>query len=517
MNLQITFYPLKKNAIQWLGMCLLLAFGPNLQAQQKQKKLPNIIYVLTDDLGIGDVKAFNPKSKIKTPGFDQLAKEGMIFTDAHSSSAVCSPSRYSILTGRYSWRTRLKNGVLNGESEALINPERLTAAKILKKAGYHTAYIGKWHMGWDWAKSDDKKIDFSKPVSNGPNQDGFDYAYGFSGSLDMPPYVYVENGKSTAIPTKETENTDDQGFWRKGLTAPDFVHEQATPNFYERAFTYIKEQAKSEKPFFLYLPLPSPHTPILPSKEWEGKSGLNNPYPDFVMMVDDYFAKLEKAVKDAGIADNTIIIFTSDNGCSPKAHMNELQKQGHYSSYIYRGAKADIFEGGHRIPLIIKWPGVIKPGTRCDQTTGLIDFMATAADIVKTALPENAAEDSYSMLPLFKDPKSTEYKRETSIHHSINGSFAIRKGKWKFILCAGSGGWSQPLPAKEKELNLPPFQLYDLESDPAEKNNLYGKYPAIEKELKDELTKEILQGRSTPGKPQQNDGGNNWAQLKWMQ
>ncbi|MFV0606898.1 MAG: sulfatase family protein [Niabella sp.] len=478
-------------------------------------KKPNIIYILTDDLGYGDVGAFNKNSKIKTPGFDELATKGMIFTDAHSSSAVCTPTRYGILTGRYNWRSTLKNGVLYGESDALINPDRMTVATILKQKGYNTAYIGKWHLGWNWAKDTKGKIDFSKPVQEGPNVNGFDYAYGFCGSLDMPPYVYVENGKPTAIPTKETENEDYQAMWRKGLTAPDFVHEQAMPNFFKRAFKYINEQAKSDKPFFLYLPLPSPHTPILPTENWKGKSGLN-PYADFVMMTDYYVGLLQEVVKKAGIDDNTIIIFTSDNGCSPRAKFEELIAKGHNPNYIFRGSKADIFEGGHHIPLIVKWPKTIKAGTICNQTVCLTDLMATCADINNVKIPDNAAEDSYSMLPLFKNPVSKAYKRSTTIHHSINGSFAIRKGQWKLILCPDSGGWSDPTPAQSKKLNLPAVQLYNLETDPGETKNVYDKYPNIVKELKANITKEILQGRSTPGKPQQNDGGNSWEQLSWM-
>ncbi|MFV0346680.1 MAG: sulfatase family protein [Bacteroidales bacterium] len=478
-------------------------------------KKPNIIYVLTDDLGYGDLKCFNTDSKIKTPQLDQMAADGMIFTDAHTSSSVCTPTRYAVLTGRYNWRTKLKKGVLTGESSALLNPARETVASLLKKAGYHTAFIGKWHLGWDWAKDSNGNIDFSKPVENAPNVNGFDYSYGHCGSLDMPPYVYVENGMSTAIPTDSTENKNYQGMWRKGLTAPDFIHEEVTPHFFQKSFDYIKKEAKNDEPFFLYLPLPSPHTPILPSEEWQGKSGLN-PYGDFVMMVDDYMGQLLKVVKDAGIDDNTLIIFTSDNGCSPRAKFSELKEKGHNPSYIFRGYKADIFEGGHRVPFIVKWPRVIEGGASCDKTICLTDLIATAASVSGSKLVDNAGEDSFDMLPLFKK-QDAEYKRGATVHHSVNGSFAIRKGDWKLILCPGSGGWSYPSPKKSKELNLPPFQLYNLADDPGEQNNLIDKHPEVEQELKTLLTEYVKNGRSTPGTAQQNDGEQWWEQLSWME
>lgn len=439
----------------------------------------------------------------------------MVFTDAHSPSAVCTPTRYSILTGRYSWRSTLKSGVLNGESEALIDPERLTVASLLKSAGYHTAYIGKWHLGWNWSRDANGNIQYDKPVAKSANGNGFDYTFALPASLDMPPYVYVENGLTTAIPHDTTENKDYQGLWRKGITGPDFIHEQVLPEFISRSIKYIQKQAKSGQPFFLYLPLASPHTPILPTKEWQGKSGLNA-YGDFVMMTDHYIGKLEAAIKEAGIEENTLIIFTSDNGCSPRAKFEELNAKGHNSSYIFRGAKADIFEGGHRIPLIVKWPATINAGSKNNQTTCLVDLMATCADIVNKPLPHNAGEDSYSMLSMFQNSGNNNYKRSTTIHHSINGSFAIRKGKWKLILCPGSGGWSAPVPAKAKTMNLPPFQLFDLEKDPGETKNLYEQHPDIVQALKTQISKEISEGRSTPGAKQQNDGPVFWDELSWM-
>lgn len=500
----------------FFSIVVLTAVSCNLSGDQNDNQpKPNIIYVLADDLGYGDVAAFNPESKIKTPHLDKLAVEGMTFTDAHTSSSVCTPTRYGILTGRYNWRSKLKKGVLGGESPALLKENRETVASMLKKSGYATAYIGKWHLGWNWAKSEDNTVDFSKPVTKSPNSNGFDYAYGHCGSLDMAPYVYVENGVPTAIPVETTENTDFQGFWRKGLTAPDFEHEDVTPNLFRRSFEYITQQAKSDKPFFLYLPLPSPHTPILPTEEWQGKSGLN-PYGDFVMMIDGFMGQLAKTIKEAGVEDNTIVIFTSDNGCSPRANFEELLAKGHNPSYIFRGSKADIFEGGHRVPFIVKWPKGIKPGSNSDQTICLTDLMATAASIADFELTANMAEDSYDLFPLFKNPDSGEYLRTSTVHHSINGTFAIRNGDWKLSLCPGSGGWSYPRPNRDTTNHLPQFQLYNLNSDPGEQNNLFPENPEKANELKQILSDIIKNGRSTAGENQLNDEVENWPQISWM-
>jgi len=506
----------EKNITAGYGVMLYSALfsfsGCNTESQKP--KLPNIIYVLADDLGYGDVSVFNNNGKIKTPNIDKLASEGIRFTDAHTSSAVSTPTRYSILTGRYNWRSHLKQGVLMGESKALIPTTRITVASMLQKQGYTTAYIGKWHLGWDWAMKDSSTIDFSKPITNGPNDLGFDYAYGHCGSLDMAPYVYVENGMPTMIPTKYTQNKG-QKMWRRGLTADDFVHEDVTPNFVRRAIKYIGEKANGDQPFFLYLALPSPHTPILPTKDFQGKSGLDNPYPDFVMMVDACVGQLLDQVKESGIEENTLIIFTSDNGCSPKADFKQLLSKGHNPSAIYRGTKADIFEGGHRVPLIAKWPPIIKKRLVSDETICTTDFMATCADIVGYKLLDNEGEDSYSLMPLFENKELQGSFREATVHHSINGNFAIRKGDWKLIMCGGSGGWSYPLPEDTAALDsLPKIQLYDIRNDPGETTNLQAKNTEKVIELKALLSKYIRDGRSTPGKIQVNDSiGFDWEQI----
>ncbi|WKN30870.1 arylsulfatase [Porifericola rhodea] len=494
---------------------LLLMFVVSSPALAQNKAHPNIIYILADDLGYGDVGAFNEESKIKTPHLDLLAAEGMIFTDAHTSSSVCTPTRYGILTGRYNWRSELKEGVLWGESEALIPTERTTVASLLQNQGYHTAFIGKWHLGWNFTKDKEGNIDFEGKVTHTPNDLGFNYAYGHNGSLDMPPYVYVENGKVTAIPTETTVNTDFQGFWRKGLTAPDFVHQEVTPHFFEKAKAYIQERSKTNQPFFLYLPLPSPHTPVLPDQKWLGKSGLN-PYADFVMMIDDYVGDLLQSVKTNGLENNTIVIFTSDNGCSPRAKFDELKSKGHNPSYKFRGHKADIFEGGHRVPFIVKWPAQIKAGQSSDEIICTTDLMATCAAIVDYKLRDHEGEDSYNLLPLLKGKKLKNPLREATVHHSINGSFAIRQGDWKLIMCPDSGGWSEPKPNTDASSSLAEVQLYHLKDDIAETNNLEAQYPEKVAELKSLLNQYIQAGRSTPGKKQQNEGNAEWKHLWWL-
>jgi arylsulfatase A-like enzyme len=503
---------------------------PNCSVDNNNDRKPNIIYVLADDLGYGDISAFNEKGKILTPNIDRLAAEGIKFTDAHTSSAVCSPTRYGILTGRYSWRSRMKQGVLSGNSKALIPNSRLTVASLLKSHHYNTAFMGKWHLGWDWSAKDRSaraespatidfnNIDYAGSVENNPNDLGFDYAFGHAASLDMSPYVYVENGKVTALPDTTTVNTGKYSWWREGPTGSDFVHENVTPGLFERAITHIEQHAGDNNPFFLYLALPSPHTPILPTTEWQDKSGLN-PYADFVMMIDDYMGKLLKAVDDAGIKDNTLIIFTSDNGCAPYAGTDELESLGHHPSYIYRGYKADIFEGGHRVPFIARWPGNIPPAITSAETICSTDLLATCAEIIGYDLKDNEGEDSYSLLPLFLQQNLDHPLREATVHHSVNGSFAIRKGDWKLIMCPGSGGWSFPTPSDTTVMDaLPAIQLYNLASDPEETKNLAVTESARVTELEVLLTSYIRNGRSTPGATQQNDEfQGTWHQISFVE
>ena len=474
---------------------------------------PNIIYILADDMGQGDVSVFNPKAKFKTPHLDQLAAEGMRFTDAHSGSAGCTPTRYGILTGRYSWRSKLKKGVTWSYDSALIEDKRLTVASFLKQNGYQTACVGKWHLGLNWAPKNDPvvPVDFSQPVQKSPNEYGFDYSYIIPASLDIPPYVYVENGRVTAQPNRETESKTQYGWWRKGPTGADFKHEEVLGRFVEKSVEFIRNRT-SAQPFFLYLPLAAPHTPILPNGQWLRKSGLNE-YGDFVLMVDDVVGQIQQALRQQGMDKNTLIIFTSDNGCAPYAGTELMEKAGHFASNGFRGYKADSYEGGHRVPFIAKWAGHIKPNTASDQTICLTDFMATCAGIQGRKLPQNAGEDSYDLGPVLFGKNPTKPLREATVHHSVEGLFSIRQGEWKLILDAGSGGWSYPKPGKDYE-GLPTVQLYNLKNDPAEKTNLYAQHSEKVTQLKALLLKYIQDGRSTAGTPQPYVQSASWPGVK---
>lgn len=487
-----------------------------LSCTEKQKQ-PNIIFILADDMGYGDVSYFDNNSKLKTENLDRMAQEGVVFTDAHSSSSVSTPIRYGILTGRYNWRSTLKNNVLYGYDKALIPADRETMASMLRKNGYTTAGIGKWHLGWDWDNIDagKDKVDFSKPVQNGPTTRGFDYFYGFCGSLDMAPYVYIENDMPTSLPDRETVNEGKYSWWRKGPTGADFVHEEVLPNLVDRACNYIKEKAKADQPYFLYLPLPAPHTPILPTEEFRGKSGIGE-YGDFVLMVDAMVGKVLQAVKESGEDGNTIVVFTTDNGCSPAAGIKEMEAQGHRPNSIYRGYKADLFDGGHRIPCILRWPEGTKPH-EVRQTVCLTDFYATFAAINGYKLMDSEGEDSYNLLPAIVSETEIDPIREATVHHSIDGQFTIRQGDWKLLLSASSGGWSAPTPTDTLALDsLPPIQLYNMKDDPSETTNVEAEHPEIVSRLRALMAKYVREGRSTPGAPQKNDGEYPWKELDWM-
>lgn len=494
---------------------------------------PNFVFILCDDLGYGDVKCNNPEGKIATPHMDAVAARGMRFTDAHSSSAVCSPTRYGVMTGRYNWRTKLQSSVLGGLSPRLIEEGRMTVAAMLKAQGYKTAAVGKWHLGMDWVKHAGKdvaelsieaanqvnNVDFTKPATNTPTAVGFDYYFGISASLDMVPYCFIENDHVTELPTATMSllmnaTPGKNGTTREGPGVPGFKGEDVLPTLTKKAIEVIGKHASAKENFFLYLPLNSPHTPILPSKEWQGKSGISL-YADFVMQTDDAIGQIVKALEAGGIADNTVVVVTSDNGCSPSADFKQLAEHGHNPSYVFRGNKADIFDGGHRVPFLVQWPAQVKGGTTYDHPVCLLDFMATAADITGTKIPDNAAEDSVSFLPALKGKNVPV--REAIVHHSINGSFSIRQANWKLELCPDSGGWSDPRPGgggkgkgKGKKgpatpaSALAPLQLYDLSQDIGEKTNVQAEHPEIVERLSKLLEKYVADGRSTPGAPQKN-------------
>lgn len=472
------------------------------------RTLPNLVYIFADDMGYGDVSALNPESKLHTPNIDAIAADGMAFTDMHSASAVCTPSRYSVLTGRYCWRSRLKSGVIGGYTPSLIEPGRETVASMLKQAGYHTGCVGKWHLGLDWQHSEDVPetpgfattdgIDYTAPFRGGPVDFGFDRYFGIAASLDMPPYVYLDGDRVQTPPDHITESGG-MAFWRKGPTASDFRHEEVLPVLTQKALAWIDDWADS--PFFLYFPLPAPHTPILPSPEFAGKSGTNS-YGDFVLMCDDAVGQVREKLRAHGLLDNTILIFTSDNGCSPMADYPDLLAHGHNPSYVFRGHKADIYEGGHRIPFLISWPDSMAAGGQYAQPACLSDLLATMAELVGSQLPDHAGEDSISLLPTWRDGVKTPI-REAVVHHSINGSFSIRQGDWKLELCPGSGGWSAPKSGEEPP-GTPPMQLYDLRTDISERTNVAEEHPDVVSHLTEMLVRYVRDGRSTPGAPQQN-------------
>lgn len=482
---------------------------------------PNIVVILADDLGYADVSCYG--GKIETPHVDRLAAEGMRFTDAHTTSSVCTPTRYGLLTGRYNWRSKLQSGVLGGLSPRLIEPGRMTIASLLKEYGYHTACLGKWHLGMDWVIKPGRSVaemsierreqvfnvDYGKPISNGPNSVGFDYYYGIAASLDMVPYTFIENDHVVSLPTEDRSFPMMRGRspdrrTRKGPTAPDFDAADVLPTLARKAVEYIGSRAQEAhrgRPFFLYVPFASPHTPILPTDRWQGKSGIN-PYADFVMQTDWAVGQILAALNEHDLTDETLVIFTSDNGCSPQARFDELADKGHYPSGPLRGHKADLFEGGLRVPLVARWPGKIPHGVVSEQTVCQSDLLATFADIIGAELPPDAGEDSISFLATLTTQAAS--KRDHLVSHSINGSFAIRRGPWKLLLCPGSGGWSAPRPGSQQAKELPPMQLYNLEEDLGEEDNLVDQHPEKVRELIDLLDEFVADGRSTPGPKQQN-------------
>ncbi len=443
---------------------------------------PNIVVILADDMGFGEVQHLNPKrGKIPTPCLDAIAKQGMIFTDGHSGSAVCTPTRYGLLTGRYAWRTRLQKGVLTG-GESLISEDRLTLPKMLKTRGYHTAIIGKWHLGmlFDGEKNAKRGVPIGSKVTHGPlDRGGFDEFYGFHHARQMDLWIANDVVEGHIKPI------------------------EMLPKLTKQAVRYIESRQGKTQPFFLYIPWNSPHSPVVPTDEWQGQSGLNE-HADFVMQTDDSFGQVFQALKDNGFANNTLVICSSDNGTSgPTSKIKELKQLGHFSSGDLRGSKADIWDGGHRVPFIVSWPGVIKPGDRCNQIVCLTDVIATAAEITGFVMPPDAAEDSFSFLSLLRGGKCGA--RNDVIHHSVSGRFAIRQGHWKLALCPGSGGWSPPKDNQALKNGAPKWQLYDLQNDLGESTNLVDREPDKVREMLALLKHQVAQGRSTPGPKRSND------------
>lgn len=461
-------------------------------AAEPVRRPPNIVLILADDLGYGDLHCYNKDSKIPTPNVDGLAAQGLRFTDTHTPSAVCTPTRYGLLTGRYCWRTKLKKGVLNGYAPALIEPKRLTLASLLKQQGYVTAGFGKWHLGLGEAA----KTDFSKRLRPGPCSAGFDTFFGIPASLDMPPYLFVDNegvmeAATETIADSAMRRKGGEGFWRGGAIAPHFKHVEVLPAITERATTFCRKQS-ADKPFFLYVALTGPHTPWLPTEAFRGKSKAGY-YGDFVAQVDASVGRIVKALDDAKLAGNTLLIFTSDNGAYWLPE--EIEKWGHRANGNLRGQKADLWEGGHRVPFVVRWPGHHAAGATRKELLCLTDVLATVAEVVGVKLPADAGEDSFSFLSALRGDKREHPIRDAIVHHSGDGTFAIRQGPWKLALALGSHGFSVPHDIKPKPGEAK-GQLYNLNDDPLERDNRWLAKPEIVARLTALLDKYKREGRS---------------------
>lgn len=488
---------------------------------------PNIVYIMADDMGYGDLGCYGA-TKIETPNMDRVAAEGIRFTDAHSSSSVCTPSRYSVLTGRYCWRTVRKRGVGGGFSLPLIEPPRMTLASLLKGQGYQTAAVGKWHVGLEWQLKDEladalKKqeewrlghrlgtatdsagktfdsevwedpgvIDYSKPILGGPRTLGFDYFFGIAGSLDMPPYCFIENERTVGIPNVEKSPYNPQQ--KKGYMTPRWKDEEVDLRFTEKALEVVETARRDhpDRPFFLYLTPSAPHRPCLAPDFLKGTSRAGA-RGDMVRVVDWMVGQILDVLDRFDLAEDTLLIVTSDNGARPADV--DGNTHGHKSCGDLRGYKADIWDGGHREPFIVRWRNRIKPGSVSDETICLTDLMATFAAITGAELPQHAAEDSCSFVPALLGQSSQRSEREAIVHHSVDGMFSIRQGKWKLILGRGSGGFSEPariIPAPGE----PQGQLYDMDNDTAETTNLWYLHPQVVAQLTELLVRYKEQGHS---------------------
>lgn len=467
---------------------------------------PNIVYIMADDMGWGDLGCYGAL-KTKTPNMDRIAANGMRFLDMHSGSAVCTPSRYGVLTGRYCWRTWLKRAVLGGFGSPIIEPERMTVASLLKESGYRTAAIGKWHLGLDWWTRDGRPlrsldreamsydgfdVDYRRSVTGGPNDLGFDHWFGISGSLDMPPYCFLENGRTVGVPAVEKTPYNPQQ--RKGLMVEGWRDDQVDIRFADEAARFIDECASvsPQKPFFLYLTPTAPHRPNVPPDFMLHASdgGLRE---DMVMMVDWVVGRVLDALERHALVENTLVMVTSDNGA--RATNFDGKDYGHKPNGDWRGQKADIYEGGHREPFVAQWPGVIPAGERCSEPLVLNDFLATVADILGRELPENAGEDSVSFLSLLRGERPGRPLHRVVIHHSLHGMFSVRIGDWKLIRGLGSGGFTEPSSYQAGD-GGPGGQLYNIADDSREMVNHWLKRQDVVQEFERILDGLVKEGRS---------------------
>lgn len=500
-------------ALTWLSAVVLVFASPT-RGSTAERQRPHIVYILADDLGYGDVGCYNSASRIPTPHLDRLAADGIRFTDAHSPSAVCTPTRYALLTGRYAWRTRLQRNVLGPFSQPLIAESQLTVPGLLRQQGYTTACIGKWHLGWGWPKpADGGQRDFTQPIPHGPTTRGFDLYFG-TDVPNYPPYCFIHNDRTVGLPAGQAPVGRD-AFNIPGPLVPGWQLVDVLPGLEQRAVEYIAQAARGDQPFFLYLPLTSPHYPVVPAASFRGKSQAGD-YGDFVVQTDHFIGAVLAALQRAGVADQTLVIFTSDNGPEVTGEVNpgvydRRQKFAHASMGPWRGAKRDAWEGGHRVPFLARWPGRIPPGMVSDETICHVDLLATVAALLEVPLPADAGPDSVNILPaLLGQPRSAPL-REATVHHSAQGKFAIRQENWVLILAPtgdDNGRYGEPAWLREERgytHHRAAGELYDLAADPSQKDNRYVEEPERVRQLTALLERYISQGRSTPGPRLTND------------
>lgn len=474
---------------------------------------PNILLILADDFGVGDIQAHYPANKIPTPALDRLVHEGMTFTDAHSPSAVCTPSRYGLLTGRYAWRTRLQEWVLAAYEPPLIAADRPTLPGFLQQHGYRTLCIGKWHLGWEWPGPQPSRMteprhalrsvawDFTRPIRSGPTTRGFEYYFG-TDVPNYPPFTFIENDRVVVPPTDPLRLDDSQGVVLPrgfaGLpTAPGWRFDDILPELTRRAAGKIRELARKPQPFFLYFAMTSPHEPVSPSREFAGRSGIA-PIADFLMETDWSVGEVLRALEESGAARDTLVIFTADNGHSGYTGWDKLVAAGHLPSGPYRGFKGDVWEGGHRVPFVARWPGRIAADSRSPQLVGLVDAFATLAELVGAPLPGAAAEDSLSFLPALLGRTPSPLRRTTLANHSNHGEFAYRDGPWKLVF--------RNRGVLEQSRGQPTIaELYNLETDLAEKTDLAAQRPEIVARMRSALEKLIARGATRDVRGAEND------------
>ncbi|MDB4808315.1 arylsulfatase [Verrucomicrobiales bacterium] len=497
-----------------IGLAIILASPVAFAAK------PNIVVIYTDDQGYGDVSALNPDAKFQTPNLDRLAKEGISFTNAHSSDSVCTPSRYGLLTGRYAWRTHLKTGVFGAEKACLISDGRTTLASLLRDQGYHTAMVGKWHLGMDFPGTPENR-DWSQPVQDMPLDKGFDYFYGIPASLNYGILAWFEGRHAAVPPTlysnkKPNKRASDyrimppydaapeetqKALNREGFEiAPDFIDNQCLTRFTDKAIEWMDskaDEAKNGKPFFLYLPYTSPHYPVCPLPEFHGQ-GKCGAYGEFLIETDHHVGRILNFLETKKLDQNTLIVFTSDNGPENRWKQS-LKTHAHDSRGGYREGKRSVYEGGHRVPMLLRWPdGIVEPSRQCDRAVGQVDLLATFAELVEASLPANAGEDSQSFAAVLSDPNH-KHQRLPLINHGNNRRYAITEGNWKLIL-----------PGKER-----PAELYQLAEDKAEKKDVAKQHPKVVDRMTQQINQIITRGRTTEGPVQPNDTGY-WKDLEWI-